>query len=56
MNGIAKRLENRACQRQRIWCDRCHEDLPTWKFESMDARLALWFCDNCYEIMTGEAT
>lgn len=45
---------NRAMQRKRVGCDRCKRDIATFKFESIDARLALWLCERCYQAMTGE--
>ena len=47
-------FENRAYQRERKGCDLCKQDKGTWKFESMDAYLALWLCDGCYEVLTGD--
>jgi uncharacterized CHY-type Zn-finger protein len=39
-------------ERQRIGCDRCHQQLPTYRFEHFgDSTMRLWLCDACTEAL-----
>ena len=41
--------------RKRIGCDLCKKNKSTFIFQQpMYRNLVLWFCEGCYEVLTGD--